>query len=72
MRGLGTGSLRQLRRVTASAGRRPAVVRLVHSTRRKGRTTQARHEETAIRYPVAPPARRTTAYVAWMPSTRPR
>ena len=41
VRGLGTGSLVSFVSVTASAGAQPAVVRLVHSTRRKGRTTQA-------------------------------
>jgi hypothetical protein len=67
VRGLGTGSLVSFVSVTASAGVRPAVVRLVHSTRRKGRTTQARHEDTAFRYTVAP-GETQTVYLAWIPS----
>ena len=67
VRGLGTGSLVSFVSVTASAGARPAVVRLVHSPRRRGRTTQSRREESALRYTVAP-GQTQTAYVAWLPS----
>lgn len=67
VRGLGTGALVSFVSVTASAGAKPAVVRLVHSTRRNGRTTQGRHEDTAFRYRVGP-GETQTAYVAWPPS----
>jgi hypothetical protein len=66
VRGLGTGALVSFVSVTANAGARPAVVRLVHSTRR-GRSTQSRHEESAFRYTVAP-GQTQTIYLAWIPS----
>ena len=67
VRGLGTGALVSFVSVTASAGSQPALVRLVHSTHRRGRTTQSRHEDTAFHYTVAP-GQTQTVYVAWIPS----
>jgi hypothetical protein len=67
VRGLGTGALVSFVSVTASAGTQPAVVRLVHSTKRRGRTPQGRHEDSALHYTVGP-GETQTAYVAWIPS----
>ena len=67
VRGLDTGALVSFVSVTASAAARPAVVRLLHSTKRRGRATQSRHEETAFHYTVAP-GQTQTVYVAWIPS----
>jgi hypothetical protein len=67
VRGLGTGALVSFVRVTASAARTGAVVRVVHSTRPRGRTTQSRHEESAFHYRVEP-GQTQTIYVAWLPS----
>jgi hypothetical protein len=67
VRGLGTGALVSFVSITASAGSRPAIVRLVHSRGRAGRTPQTRDEETALRYTVAP-GQTETVYLAWLPS----
>jgi hypothetical protein len=67
VRGLGTGALVSFVRVTASAARMGADVRVVHSTNRRGRTTQSGGEESTMRYRVEP-GQTTTAYVAWLPS----
>jgi hypothetical protein len=67
VRGLGTGALVSFVKVTASAGSSGAVIRLVHSTHRRGRTAQSRGEESTLRYQVEP-GETTTVYVAWLPS----
>ena len=67
VRGLGTGALVSFVSVTASAGAKPAVVRLLHSMHRSGRQTQSRAEETAMSYRVEP-GQTATVYAAWLPS----
>ncbi len=68
VRGLGTGALVSFVSVTASAGAgRGAVIRLVHSTHRRGRTAQSRREDAALHYRVEP-GETATVYVAWLPS----
>jgi hypothetical protein len=68
VRGLGTGSLVSFVSVTASAGARAgAVIRLVHSTHRRGRSAQSRHADSALHYRIEP-GKTATVYVAWLPS----
>jgi hypothetical protein len=68
VRGLGTGALVSFVRVTASAGARTgALIRLVHSTNRRGRTAQYRREESTLHYRVEP-GQTASVYVAWLPS----
>jgi hypothetical protein len=68
VRGLDTGALVSFVSVTASSGARSgAVIRLVHSTHRRGRTEQSRREKSALRYRIEP-GKTATVYVGWLPS----